>query len=48
LEISQTLSGSPPPWSEVLPSLYQTNATSIFVNASPSSGGAVFYRLNKP
>jgi 1,4-alpha-glucan branching enzyme len=49
LDISPTLFGSPPPWSEVLPSLYQTNATSIFINVSPSSSGdAVFYRLNKP
>jgi hypothetical protein len=47
LDASPTLAENPPPWSEVLPSLYQTNATSIFINTSPS-GYATFYQLNKP
>jgi len=47
LDASPTLAANPPPWSEVLPSLYQTNATSIFINTSPS-GDATFYQLNKP
>ncbi|MGH7989089.1 MAG: alpha amylase C-terminal domain-containing protein, partial [Limisphaerales bacterium] len=47
LDSSTTLTGNPPSWNEVSPSLYQTNATTIFINAS-QSGGVVFYRLNKP
>jgi 1,4-alpha-glucan branching enzyme len=47
LYASPTLSGNPPPWTEISPSLYQTNATSIFVNVSPSSDDTAFYRLNK-
>lgn len=47
LAASPTLAGSLTPWSQVSPSVYQTNATTIFVNASPS-GGTTFYRLGKP
>jgi 1,4-alpha-glucan branching enzyme len=47
LGASPTLATNPPPWTEVSPSLYQTNATSIFINTSPS-GDATFYQLNKP
>jgi len=47
LDASPTLAANPPPWTEVSPSLYQTNATSIFINTSPS-GDATFYQLNKP
>jgi 1,4-alpha-glucan branching enzyme len=47
LGASPTLAANSPPWTEVSPSLYQTNATSIFINTSPS-GDATFYQLNKP
>jgi 1,4-alpha-glucan branching enzyme len=47
LDVSLTLAGSPSPWNQVSVAQYQTNATSIFVNASPS-GGVTFYRLRKP
>jgi 1,4-alpha-glucan branching enzyme len=47
LAASPTLAGSLTPWSQVSPSVYQTNATTIFINASPS-GGTTFYRLGKP
>ncbi|MGA2029260.1 MAG: alpha-amylase family glycosyl hydrolase [Verrucomicrobiota bacterium] len=47
LDVSLTLAGSPSPWNQVSATQYQTNATSIFVNANPS-GGAIFYRLRNP
>jgi 1,4-alpha-glucan branching enzyme len=47
LDSSATLAGNPPPWNQVSASQYQTNSTTIYINAIPS-GGAVFYRLRKP
>ncbi|MGO8838293.1 MAG: alpha-amylase family glycosyl hydrolase [Limisphaerales bacterium] len=47
LDSSTTLAGNPPPWNQVSSSQYQTNSTTVYVNATPS-GGATFYRLRKP
>ena len=47
LDSSVTLAGNPPPWNQVSPSQYQTNSTTVYINAIPS-GGATFYRLRKP
>jgi hypothetical protein len=47
LDQSSTLAGSPPPWNQVSASQYQTNSTTVYINAIPS-GGATFYRLRKP
>jgi 1,4-alpha-glucan branching enzyme len=46
LDTSTTLTGSPPPWTQVPVSQYTTNATSVFINTVPSSGSS-FYRLRK-
>ncbi|MGA3144880.1 MAG: alpha-amylase family glycosyl hydrolase [Verrucomicrobiota bacterium] len=47
LDSSVTLAGNPPPWNQVSPSQYQTNSTTVYINAIPS-GSATFYRLRKP
>ena len=47
LDSSAALAGSPPAWNEVSASQYQTNATAVFINVSPSDIAA-FYRLRKP
>jgi len=47
LDSSVTLAGNPPPWNQVSSSQYQTNSTTVYINAIPS-GGATFYRLRKP
>ena len=47
LESATTLAGTPPLWSPVSASQYQTNATAVFFNDS-SPGDATFYRLRKP
>jgi 1,4-alpha-glucan branching enzyme len=47
LDSSTTLVGNPPSWNQVSTSQYQTNLTTVFINAS-SSNGATFYRLRKP
>jgi hypothetical protein len=47
LDMSTTLVGSPPPWNQVPPAQYHTNATDISVTVSPPVGSA-FYRLRKP
>ena len=47
LDSSAALAGNPPAWNEVSASQYQTNATAVFINVSPSDSAA-FYRLRKP
>jgi 1,4-alpha-glucan branching enzyme len=47
LDSSTTLGGNPSPWNQVSASLYQTNSTTVYINAN-LSGGATFYRLRKP
>ena len=47
LDSSTTLGGNPSPWNQVSASLYQTNATTVYINITPS-GNATFYRLRKP
>lgn len=47
LETTTTLAGNPPPWTQVAAVYYQTNATSIFVDAIPSNSTS-FYRLRNP
>jgi 1,4-alpha-glucan branching enzyme len=47
LDSSTALAGNPPAWNRVSASLYQTNATTVFINTTPS-GDATFYRLRKP
>jgi 1,4-alpha-glucan branching enzyme len=47
LDSSTTLGGNPSPWNQVSASLYQTNATTVYINTTPS-GNATFYRLRKP
>jgi len=47
LQVATTLTGNPLPWSAVPAAQYQTNATVIYINPSPSSGPA-YYRLRKP
>ena len=47
LDSSATLAGNPPPWNQVSSSQYQTNSTTVYINAIPS-GGATFYRLREP
>ena len=47
LDSSAALAGNPPAWNEVSASQYQTNATAVFINVSPSDNAA-FYRLRKP
>jgi 1,4-alpha-glucan branching enzyme len=46
LDASTSLTGNPP-WVQVPTSQYQTNATSVFINASPS-GSTTLYRLRSP
>jgi 1,4-alpha-glucan branching enzyme len=46
LNSSPTLAGSPPPWNQVSTALYQTNATSIFINVAVPSG-TTLYCLSK-
>ena len=47
LDSSTALAGNPPAWNRVSASLYLTNATTVFINTTPS-GDATFYRLRKP
>ena len=47
LNTTPTLVGNPVSWTQVSPSVYQTNATSVFVSLPASSAG-VSYRLSKP
>jgi 1,4-alpha-glucan branching enzyme len=47
LDSSAALGGNPSPWSQVSASLYQTNATTVFLNTT-AVGDATFYRLRKP
>ncbi len=47
LDASPTLSGNPTPWTQVPAGQYQTDSTSIFINAAPSVGNT-YYRLHKP
>ncbi len=46
LDSTPTLTGNPVPWVQVPVAQYQTNATAIFINATPSAGGS-FYRLRQ-
>ncbi len=46
LEQSSTLSGTPPPWGQVSPSTYQTNAGTVSITV-PIAPGSKFYRLHK-
>jgi hypothetical protein len=46
LDASPTLAGEPPPWSQVSPSQYRTNAAEVFITVNPPTGNA-FYRLRK-
>jgi len=47
LNTTPTLTGNPVTWTRISPSLYQTNATSIFITL-PASSASVSYRLSKP
>ena len=47
LDSSTTLAENPPTWNQVSASQYQTNSTTVYINANPS-GSATFYRLRKP
>lgn len=46
LDTSATLAGNPQIWTQVPVAQYQTNATSVFVNATSAAG--TFYRLRNP
>jgi len=46
LEQTPTLSGNPPPWTDISPP-YQTNATECWIDVFPPTGNK-FYRLHKP
>ena len=48
LDQTPTLTGSPPPWTQVSASQYQTNATHCFVIVpAPWPSGSQFYRLRQ-
>ena len=47
LQSTPTPAGSLPQWATVSPAQYQTNATAVYFQASPTSGPA-FYRLRRP
>jgi len=44
---SPSLTGNPTSWSQVPPTQYQTNGTTVFINVG-SPGGDAFYQLQKP
>ncbi|MDB6015586.1 MAG: 1,4-alpha-glucan-branching protein [Pedosphaera sp.] len=46
LDVSDTLAGNPPPWSQVPAAQYQTNNASIFIGLTPPTGNS-FYRLRQ-
>jgi hypothetical protein len=46
LSKTTTLEGNPPPWGQVSPSLYRTNASEIYITLTSPTGNA-FYRLSK-
>jgi 1,4-alpha-glucan branching enzyme len=47
LASTPTMTGTPPPWTQVPTPQYQTNATMTFVTL-PQQQGNIFYRLRKP